>query len=305
MDQTILHPNPVPLDKGYEVFHRYRYMFEMLKKPDLLLVPSAFVQSVILKYYPFVRPKMKVLPPGIPPIRGNGLLRYPHKAPGGKIRFCYFGNILAIKGLHVLIDAFRDLPRERATLTIYGGRTSWDEIYYGRLKEQASDFLLKFPAPFERDRLSEALKDQDVVVLPSICYETFSFVIREANHLGLPVIASSIGAIPRRSRREKTDCSSRPGIGESPKMHASFYRVGRLIQAMDVKARRVKKIPEHAAELVGIYHTGGGEEPVEIGRSHLANPQGSGFVRLQSRFPTMTRFLMFWVLLTYISWRRG
>ena len=250
-------------DKGYEVFHRYRYMFEMLKKPDLLLVPSAFVQSVILKYYPFVRPKMKVLPPGIPPIPGNRLLRYPHKAPGGKIRFCYFGNILAIKGLHVLIDAFRDLPRERATLTIYGGRTSWNETYYDRLKQQASDLPVKFRGPFERDRLSDALKDQDVVVLPSICYETFSFVIREANHLGLPVIASRIGAIPEAIEEGKNGLLFAPGDSESlRRCMLRFIEEPESIQAMDVKARRVKMMEEHAAELVGIYQQVAGKNPL-------------------------------------------
>ncbi len=99
----------------------------------------------------------------------------------GKVRFCYFGNILPIKGLHVLVEAFKGLPQGRATLTIYGGRTPWNESYYDRLRQEASGLSVRFRDSFQRENLSEATKDQDVVVLPSICYETFSFVIREAN----------------------------------------------------------------------------------------------------------------------------
>ena len=128
------------------------------------------------------------------------------------------------------------------------------KTYYDRLRQQASDLPVEFRAPFQREHLSEALKDQDVVVLPSICYETFSFVIREANHLGLPVIASRIGAIPEAIEEGKNGFLFAPGDPEGlRRCMLRFIEEPESIQAMDVKARRVKMMEEHAAELVEIY----------------------------------------------------
>jgi glycosyltransferase involved in cell wall biosynthesis len=241
-------------DRGYEVFHRYRYIHEILKSADLLLVPSRFVQDVFLKYYPFTRAKMMVLPLGIPPIKMDGVPRTPIRSAEGKIRFCYFGNILPIKGLHILIEAFKGLPQGRAALTVYGGRTSWNEAYYDGLRQQALGLSVEFRDPFQRDHLSEALKDQDVVVLPSICYESFSFVIREANHLGYPVIGSRIGAIPEAVEEGVNGLLFEPGNVEGlGRCMMRFIQEPRLIQQMAVHRAGVRSMEEHAFELSDIY----------------------------------------------------
>jgi glycosyltransferase involved in cell wall biosynthesis len=241
-------------DRGYEAFHRYRYIYEVLKKPDLLLAPSRFVRDVFVKYYPFVEPRTKVFPLGIPPIREDSLSQGPTRASDGKIRFCYYGNVLPLKGLHVLIEAFNGLPEGKAALTIYGGRTPWNGGYYDRLKRQASGHLIEFLGSFRREDLSGILKDQEVVVLPSICYETYSFVIREANSLGRPVVASRIGAIPEAVEEGKNGLLFTPGDSEDlRRCMLRFIEEPELIQTMDLKARRVKMMAEHAAELAGIY----------------------------------------------------
>ncbi len=164
-------------EKGYEPFHRYRYMYEIFKIPEVLLVPSRFVKAQYIKYYSSFDSKIRVFPLGVPPFNG---VRRPREGKG-EIRFCYYGNILPTKGVHVLLEAFKTLPKGKASLTIYGARTSWNDRYYDRLKEEASGLPVHFRGPFHRDQLAEALSDQDVVILPSICYESFSFVIREAN----------------------------------------------------------------------------------------------------------------------------
>jgi glycosyltransferase involved in cell wall biosynthesis len=204
---------------------------------------------------------MRVLPLGIPPINAEGPTRSRSRA-GKKIRFCYFGNILSIKGLHVLIDAFKSLPQEKATLTIYGARTSWNEAYYNRLREQSSGLPVEFRSPFQREHLAEALKDQDVVVLPSICYESFSFVIREANHLGYPVIASRIGAIPEAIEEGVNGFLFEPGDPEDlRRCLLRFVQEPELLKRMAPRTKKVKFMDEHAAELVGIYRQVAGKNP--------------------------------------------
>ena len=241
-------------ERGYEVFHRYRFFYEILKCPDLLLVPSRFVQDAYLKYYPVLKRKMRILPLGIPPIQGEGAHRGRPPAFNGKVRFCYFGNILPIKGLHVLLEAFKGLPQAKAHLTIFGGRTSWNGAYYDRIRQQATGLSVDFRDPFQREDLSAALQDQDVVVLPSICYETFSFVIREANRLGYPVIASRIGAIPEAMENGKNGFLFEPGNSEDLKNCLyRFVEKPELVQTLTSKVKGVRTMSEHAVELVEIY----------------------------------------------------
>ena len=237
-------------EQGYEVLNRYRFMYEILKIPDVLLVPSSFVKEQFLKYYPFIEPRLKVVPLGILPVEGQGR----DKKVNGKVRFCYFGNILPLKGLHLLIDAFKALPRGKADLTIYGSRNPWTEVYYDRLKSQANGFSVDFRGPFKRENLSEALRDQDIAVLPSICPESFSFIIREANSLGLPVIGSRIGAIPEAIKEGENGLLFEPGnIKELRDCMLRFVEEPGLLPRMALKMPKLKSMAEHALELEEFY----------------------------------------------------
>jgi glycosyltransferase involved in cell wall biosynthesis len=238
--------------RGYEVFHRYRYMYEVLKLCDLLLTPSQFVKDLFLKYYSSFEPKIRVLSLGIPPIRD------PHrtKLTDEKIRFCYLGNILPFKGIHVLIDAFKSLPRGKAALTIYGSRKPWCEsyAYYDGLKEEAKGLPVEFRGSYQREDLPGVLNDQDVLVLPSICPETFSLVIREANLMGLPVIASRIGAIPEAVREGVNGFLFEPGnVGDLRRFMLRFIEDPELVRKMASQMPKTKFMEEHASEMVALY----------------------------------------------------
>jgi glycosyltransferase involved in cell wall biosynthesis len=47
-----------------------------------------------------------------------------------------------------------------------------------------------------RDELQALMRKATVLVVPSICYETFGMVCAEAFAAGLPILASSIGGLP-------------------------------------------------------------------------------------------------------------
>jgi glycosyltransferase involved in cell wall biosynthesis len=236
--------------EGYEVFHRYRYMYELFKIPEVLLTPSVFVRDQLLRYYPSFRSKTKVFPLGIFPIEGQR-----RSVPGnGRIRFCYFGNILPLKGVHLLIDAFKTLPTGKAHLTIYGSRNPWTETYYDRLKESSNGFSIDFRGFFRRESLADALSDQDVVILPSLCHESFSFVIREANDMGLPVIASKMGAIPETVKEGANGYLFKPGNRDDLKRcMLRFIEQPALAEEMSSRMPKVKTMVEHAAELRNLY----------------------------------------------------
>ena len=236
--------------RGYEAFHRYRYVYEVFKACDLLLTPSYFVKNFFARYYRSMESKMKVLPLGLPPFTRQ---RRPSKSEG-KVRFCYFGTILPHKGLDVLVDAFKTLPKGSAVLTVFGSRTPWNQDYFDRLKQQALGLEVHFRGAYQREELPDALSDQDVAVLPSIWPETFSIVIREAYLLGLPVVASRIGAIPEAVNEGVSGLLFKPGDKEDLKRCLlRFIEDPGLLEKMAPGPSLVKPMAAHALELEEIY----------------------------------------------------
>ena len=236
--------------EGYEVFHRYRYMFEVLKKVDRILIPSEFVLKMYLRYYKKFKEKMRLMPWGIQPVRPS----LKTETDEQRIRFCYYGSLLPHKGVHLLIESLRRLPRERVLLTLFGDKTDWNASYYQKLKEGSNGLPVEFKGSFDRSHLSEILKDQDVVILPSLCPETFSFVIREANAMGIPVIGSRVGAIPEAIRDGKNGFLFRPGdIRGLTDCISKFIESPKLIYEMRRNMKRQKTMEEHASELVTLY----------------------------------------------------
>ena len=237
--------------KGYEVFHRYRFMYEVLKAPRVILTPSRFARDLFLRYYPFIEPKAFALPLGMFPVKPAS------KRLGSRekvVRFCYFGSVLPHKGLHLLIEAFKSLPEGKAHLTLYGSRNPWTETTYDRLREEARGYSVEFRDPFRREALSEALKDQDVVVLPSIWPETFSLMIREANMVGLPVIASKIGAIPEALQDGVNGLLFEPGNAmDLKRCMVRFIEEPELFRQMASKMPEVETIETHALKMIEIY----------------------------------------------------
>lgn len=108
------------------------------------------------------------------------------------IRFGYVGNLAVHKGVHVLINAFTGLESPKASLSIFG---SGDISYLEKLQEMAGDANVNFMGAFPAEDLSKVFNQIDVLVAPSICYETYSFAVHEALASEVPVITSDLGGM--------------------------------------------------------------------------------------------------------------
>jgi glycosyltransferase involved in cell wall biosynthesis len=115
-------------------------------------------------------------------------------APGGPLRVGYVGGLSRQKGLHVLIDAVNRLP-EDATCAIYGPADAFPE-YVAELRRRAAHPGIHFLGPLSRAALWPALGGLDVLVAPSLWYETYALVVHEAFAAGAPVVASRLGVLP-------------------------------------------------------------------------------------------------------------
>jgi glycosyltransferase involved in cell wall biosynthesis len=63
-----------------------------------------------------------------------------------------------------------------------------------------ADERVRFVGAVDEKRMPELYGDADCVIVPSMWYETYNFVIREAASTGALVIASNIGAMPEAIR---------------------------------------------------------------------------------------------------------
>lgn len=111
----------------------------------------------------------------------------------GRIRFAYIGGLAWQKGVHTLVQAFNGLP-ENAELVIAGDETQ-DPRYTAQLRALATHPGISFVGRLDRPAVWQALVDADAVVVPSLWYETYSLLTREAFAAGAPVIASAHGVL--------------------------------------------------------------------------------------------------------------
>ncbi len=91
-----------------------------------------------------------------------------------------------------MISAFKELNVKQATLSIYG---SGEKVFVDKLQKLAGDKRISFKGSFATENLDEVLDQIDVLVAPSVCYETYSCVVHEALASMIPVITSNLGGM--------------------------------------------------------------------------------------------------------------
>ncbi|HEV8676417.1 MAG TPA: glycosyltransferase, partial [Methylomirabilota bacterium] len=112
------------------------------------------------------------------------------------LRIGCFGALAPHKGQDVLLQALPLLPTVPAWEVHLFGR---DEIapFAARLRDLAQGRPVRFHGAYQPEDLGAA--DLDLVVVPSLAPESFSFTLDEALQLGLPVVVSDRGALAERA----------------------------------------------------------------------------------------------------------
>jgi len=175
-----------------EARRRFAYFEQLLHIPRRVIVPSRFLAERMQEIFPFVEPRLQIVAPGIVPGRPAGR---PEPQPG-PLRVLYIGILLPHKGAHLLVEATRGAPAGSHAVSLYGGRVAAWRAYADQLEADAAGLPIRFCGTYAHDQLDAVLARHDVLVVPSICEETFSLVTREALRAGLPVIAARRGALP-------------------------------------------------------------------------------------------------------------
>lgn len=107
------------------------------------------------------------------------------------LRVVFIGRIQPQKGIHLLIQAFRDLDDREVTLDIYG--MPEDTPYYQEcINDSVQITSIKWMGFMNRENIIESLSSYDILCLPSAFSEMSPLVIQEAFAAGVPVLASDV-----------------------------------------------------------------------------------------------------------------
>lgn len=100
------------------------------------------------------------------------------------IKIGYFGGYKVYKGFNVLIDAISLLKSAHVNyeLHLYGG--NYPAIY------KSSNCIIE--GIVKPSQMQAVISNLDLIIVPSICPETFGFVVLEAICTGVPVVCSDI-----------------------------------------------------------------------------------------------------------------
>jgi glycosyltransferase involved in cell wall biosynthesis len=228
---------------------RYRSVRHVMGEVERLVAPSAFLRERYMAEG-IAPDRIALLPHGLDVERLAS--RCPTPDPPGRPHIGYLGAIAWQKGLHILIEAFNRLP-ENAVLTVYGDMTVFPK-YAARVRALARHPGIRFAGALSPECVGDALRTLDCLVVPSLWHETFSLVAQEALGIGVPVVASRVGALPERIADGMTGRLVPPGDVDA--LAAALTDVLMHPDRLAVYRANIRPDPtmaEHAADLETLY----------------------------------------------------
>lgn len=122
-----------------EIAERERHVREMCSLVDLFVAPSRFLRERFVEFGVRAE-RVEVLDNGFDPTGWSR--RAPDRERSGPLRVAYLGTWIPSKGVHVLIEAFREIDPREAVLEVHGAAVPYDgwEDYGDHLAQLARGF---------------------------------------------------------------------------------------------------------------------------------------------------------------------
>jgi glycosyltransferase involved in cell wall biosynthesis len=190
-------------------------------------------------------------------VLGN-FLPDPLPAPGSAERrepyVVYLGRLSFEKGVQVLIETMARLPD--LNLKILGGGPIAGSLQ--KLTRDSGSSNIEFLGHVAGEEKWQLVRNAMAVLIPSVCYETFSLAALESMAVATPVFASNVGGIPYVVEDRQSGLLFRPGdrhdlqqklawLVNHPREAAAMGRTGRKIVESRYSAE------SHYRRLMAIY----------------------------------------------------
>ena len=176
-----------------EVRRRRDYAEKNLALADMLVFPTQYLKDIYCSLFDLEEERCTIIQHGIHKTNGSRTIK-----PDQILNIAYLGAFTYEKGaesfLKIVEEMNDDRSMERITFHVIG------ELGYPLPKSFRSYPNMRLSGAYKPDDVSVILKrlNIDLVMLPSIWPETYSYTLSEAVVNGIPVIASDLGALRER-----------------------------------------------------------------------------------------------------------
>lgn len=164
-----------------DMFDYYQSIYGLI---DLFHFNSTVSQNVYCSYLPEIR-NFAILPISHAAIIDRKVIK---RFDRSLIRLGFIGSLSPYKGFPLLKEVCTALQKEGIhnwKLSAWGNRTGID----------ADCDRIVYCGAYKQEQLAEIFFGMDMLIVPSLCYETFGLVVLEALSFGVPVMVSAtVGA---------------------------------------------------------------------------------------------------------------
>ena len=206
-----------------------------LEGAALVTVPSAFVGQRLQRELGISQ--IKVVEHGVNREHLHPK-QYQTKKRGDTINFSLCAFQTPTKGLQTVISAMSLLDKQpNLRLNVYGGMIG----EYGRTMRAlaASDGRIRFWGAYTREEQAEIFAGTDMLIIPSLCPETYQLAMREAAVCGVASIGTRSGAIRDFIQEGKNGITFR--LGDSLDLAVKMYGI-------ILEPQRMERLGRAAAE---------------------------------------------------------
>jgi glycosyltransferase involved in cell wall biosynthesis len=235
-----------------DVRDRQDYVLEMVNQADRIISPSRFLRNVLLETGRLDPERFLYLDYGLRVDANVEAVRDPD--PAGRLRFGFVGTLTWHKGGEVLVEAMNLLAGAPAVMNVFGAFEPERDPYHARLAALARSGNVHFRGRVSNNRISEAYREIDVLVVPSIWFENSPITIHEAQIRRTPVLVSGIGGMAELVEDEVTGLHF--AVGDPADLARTMRRLidePALLQRLQRGRAEVKSMQTNAAELEGVY----------------------------------------------------
>lgn len=243
---------------------------------DLVLAPTAGHAARVLGWLGLQRPVNVLAPAGgaslRPAARPLGRAAASREQP---LRVGVFGHLHPLKGVEVLLDAQAALALPAVVELHVWGQAPLPAMGEA-LRARAGDRRVVWHGRYRPEDLAGA--PIDVAVLPTLCAESYSFALDEAAALGVPILATDLGALADRATA-RVGLFPRGDAAELARRLEQLARDGELRQRMAAAPAPARiDMAGHLAALLPLYRgliaarakSGGASSPAAIAPAGLA-----------------------------------
>ncbi len=172
-------------------YHRRRRFFDLI---DVFVTTTPLMRDMMLSAG-YAAQRLRCIPTYV----DAGAFR-PRPGFAKEAYIVYAGALRQIKGVHVLMDAFGRLRRQRPDLNVRlkiagRGEPEYTACLQAQVEREGVRGLVEFTGHLDVPQLSALLSGAMLSVLPSLWFENLPNALLESYACGTPVLASNLGSL--------------------------------------------------------------------------------------------------------------